>query len=209
MSGRKPKTTSLGCCAAARSSRSATLSRVSTIFPMLSSACTRQLAPASCKCGSNRAESTSSNQGRKTMVRQLTRLCVRYAERYIPDPYLYALILTFITVAAAWIWTPSGPLEIIDSWYNGLWDILAFALQMALILTTGVALAEAPLVKKGLQKLAEIPTHQAGAASTVFLAAAIGSWLNWGFGLVVGTLVGREIGKRLRDVDFGFLVAAA
>lgn len=143
------------------------------------------------------------------MMRQLTRLCVRYAERYIPDPYLYALILTFITVAAAWIWTSSGPVEIIDSWYNGLWDILAFALQMALILTTGVALAEAPLVKKGLQKLAAIPTHQAGAAITVFLAAAIGSWLNWGFGLVVGALVAREIGKRLRNVDFGFLVAAA
>ena len=38
------------------------------------------------------------------MLRQLTRLCVRYAERYIPNPYLYAVVLTFITVAAALIW---------------------------------------------------------------------------------------------------------
>lgn len=143
------------------------------------------------------------------MLRQLTRICVRYAERYIPDPYLYAVILTFITVVAAFIWTPSDPFKIIDAWYNGIWGILAFAMQMALILATGVTLADAPLIKNWLKKLAALPTHQTGAAITVFLAAAIGSWLNWGFGVVVGALVAREIGKRLRNVDFGFLVAAA
>jgi short-chain fatty acids transporter len=143
------------------------------------------------------------------MLRQLTRLCVRYAERYIPNPYLYAVILTFITVAAALIWTPSGVLKVVDSWYDGIWNILAFAMQMALILVTGVTLADAPLVRGLLRRLASLPSRQAGAAITVFLAAAVGSWLNWGFGLVVGALVAREIAKRLRDVDFGFLVAAA
>lgn len=143
------------------------------------------------------------------MLRRLTRIFVRYAERYVPNPYLYAVILTFITVVAASVWTPSDSGKIIDSWYGGIWNILAFALQMALVLTTGVTLADAPLVKRLLKKLAALPTDQGGAATTVFLAAAIGSWLNWGFGLVVGALVAREIAKRLRNVDFGFLVAAA
>ena len=143
------------------------------------------------------------------MLRQLTRWCVRYAERYIPNPYLYAVVLTFITVAAALIWTASGPGQVIDAWYKGIWDILAFALQMALVLVTGVTLAAAPLVKKLLRRLAAVPAGQTGAAITVFFAAALGSWLNWGFGLVVGALVAREIAKRLEDVDFSFLVAAA
>jgi short-chain fatty acids transporter len=143
------------------------------------------------------------------MLRQLTRVCVRYAERYIPNPYLYAVILTFITVVAALIWTPSDPGKVIESWYKGIWEILAFALQMALVLVTGVTLADAPFVRSLLRRLASLPSHQAGAAVTVFLAAAIGSWLNWGFGLVVGALVAREIAKRLREVDFSFLVAAA
>jgi short-chain fatty acids transporter len=143
------------------------------------------------------------------MLRQLTRVCVRYAERYIPDPYLYAVILTFIAVGSALIWTPSDPLKVIDAWYNGIWSILGFAMQMALILATGVTLADAPVVKNLLSRVAARPTTQTSAAITVFLAAAIGSWLNWGFGVVVGGLVAREIGKRLRDVDFGFLVAAA
>lgn len=143
------------------------------------------------------------------MLRQVTRLCVRYAERYIPNPYLYAVVLTFITVAAAFIWTDSPAGTVIDAWYKGIWEILAFALQMALVLVTGVTLADAPFVRRLLQRLAGVPQQQAGAAITVFLAAALGSWLNWGFGLVVGALVAREIAKRLREVDFSFLVAAA
>src|ERR1700693_1851500 len=130
------------------------------------------------------------------MLRALTRICVRYAERYIPDPYLYALILTFITAGAAFLWTPSDVEKIVTAWYDGVWAILAFAMQMALILSTGVALAEAPQVKRLLERLASIPTNQGGAAVTVFLTGAIGSWLNWGFGLVAGALIAREVAKR-------------
>ena len=143
------------------------------------------------------------------MLRRLTRIFVGYAERYIPDPYLYALILTFVTAAAALMWTSADANKIVASWYDGIWAILAFAMQMALILSTGVALAEAGPVKRGLQSLAAIPTQQSGAAVTMFLVSGVASWLNWGFGLVVGALLAREIAKRLRDVDFGFLVAIA
>jgi short-chain fatty acids transporter len=143
------------------------------------------------------------------MLREITRLCVRYAERYIPDPFLYAVVLTFVTVGAALFLTPTTPTKVIDAWYGGIWSILGFTAQMALVLATGITLAEAPIVKRLLMRLAAVPGSQTGAAITVFLAAAIGSWLNWGFGLVVGALVAREIGKRLRNVDFGFLVAAA
>ena len=142
-------------------------------------------------------------------MRHLTRLCVRYAERYVPNPFLYAVILTFITVAAALAWSASSAGQVIDAWYKGLWDILAFALQMALVLVTGVTLADAPVVRGLLRRLAAVPSNQTGAAVTVFLTAATASWLNWGFGLVVGALVAREIAKRIRDVDFSFLIAAA
>ena len=80
---------------------------------------------------------------------------------------------------------------------------------MALILCTGVTLAEAPQVKRVLERIASIPTHQGTAAVTVFLTGAIGSWLNWGFGLVAGALIAREVAKRVREADFGLLVASA
>jgi short-chain fatty acids transporter len=114
------------------------------------------------------------------MLRPLTRWCVRYAERYIPNPFLYAVILTFITVAAALLWTASNAGQVVDAWYKGIWEILAFALQMALVLVTGVTLADTPVVKNLLRKLAAVPAGQTGAAITVFFAGAIGSWLNCG-----------------------------
>ncbi|MSP95594.1 MAG: short-chain fatty acid transporter [Alphaproteobacteria bacterium] len=143
------------------------------------------------------------------MLRGLTRIFVRYAERYIPDPYLYALILTFITVGAALLFTPADPVRVVNAWYDGVFAILAFAMQMALILATGVALAEAAPVKRALQSLAAIPSTQSGAAVVLFLVAGGANFLNWGFGLVVGALVAREMARRLKDVDFAFLVAIA
>ena len=143
------------------------------------------------------------------MLRKLTRFFVRYAERYIPDPYLYALILTFVTAIAAFVWTPADANKIVASWYDGIWAILAFAMQMALILSTGVALADAAPVRRVLEGIARIPSNQAGAAVALFLAGAFANWLNWGFGLVVGALLAREMAKRIRDVDFGLLVATA
>ncbi|HEY5035645.1 MAG TPA: TIGR00366 family protein [Chthoniobacterales bacterium] len=143
------------------------------------------------------------------MLRAITRVCVRYAERYIPDPYLYALLLTFITAAGAWLFTPAAPARIVSTWYDGIWAILAFAMQMALILATGVALAEAPLVQRFLQRIASFPKRQASAAITVFLVAAFASWLNWGFGLVIGAILARAVARHVREADFGLLVAAA
>jgi len=143
------------------------------------------------------------------MLRRITRVFVKYAERYIPDPYLYALILTFITAGAAFIWTPADAAKIASAWYDGIWAILAFAMQMALILATGVTLAEAAPVRRLLQRIASIPSDQTRAAVVLFWAAALASWLNWGFGLVAGALLAREMGKRIRDADFGLLVAVA
>src|SRR5438270_11672021 len=143
------------------------------------------------------------------MLRRITRAFVRYAERYIPDPYLYALILTFLTAVAAYLLTPADPVKIASAWYDGIWAILAFAMQMALILSTGVALAEAGPVRRLFQRIAAIPSQQSGAAVVLFLDSAFASWLNWGFGLVAGALLAREMAKRIRDVDFGLLVAVA
>ncbi len=141
--------------------------------------------------------------------RTVARLCVQLSEMYVPDPFLLAIILTFVAAAIAVRFTDSGAAEVMDAWYQGLWDIMPFAMQMALILCTGVALARSPIIKRALCRLAAFPDGQTAAAIVVFLTAAICCWINWGFGLVVGALLSREIAKRLRNVDFSFLVAAA
>ncbi len=133
----------------------------------------------------------------------------RVFEYAVPDPYIYAIGLTLLTALLAFVFAPHhAPADVLGAWYKGIFDILAFALQMILILVTGYALAASAPVARALRWIAAWPQTPKGAVALTFVVSAIACWLNWGFGLVVAGLLSREIAKRMR-IDFGWLVAAA
>lgn len=129
------------------------------------------------------------------MIRAMGSAFDRLARKWMPDPMLFAILLTFITYIIGLVLTKSGPFEMIEHWYKGFWELLAFAMQMCLILVTGHALATSPVVRKGIERLAEIPKKQAGAVFLVGLIAAMTAWINWGLGIIVGALIAREVGR--------------
>lgn len=134
---------------------------------------------------------------------------VRLFEYAMPDPYVFAVILTLLTALLAALLAPQhAPNDILGAWYTGVFDIFQFALQMILILVTGYALAQSQPVRRALEWAASFATTPRRAVVLTFLISAAACWLNWGFGLVVSGLLARQIAKRLR-VDFGWLVAAA
>ncbi len=150
---------------------------------------------------------------RRGVMQHLTALCVRYVERFMPDPYLFAVILTVIVVALVALLvkgaTPSGMLK---AWYGGVWgsqNIFTFAFQMVLILVTGYTLAEAPILKRAIIHVASKPKNQVQGALLCFGVSAVLSLLNWGLGLVSGALVARQVAKRFTGAHFGYLIAAA
>jgi short-chain fatty acids transporter len=149
---------------------------------------------------------------RRTPMQRFTDLCVRYVERLMPDPYLFAIILTLLVVVLIFAFVPGATLGgVVDGWYTGVWgdsNIFAFAMEMVLILVSGYTLAETPPVKRGLTWLASKPKNQTQGALLCFVCAAVASLLNWGLGLVVGALMARQIAARLRGANFGFIVAA-
>ena len=151
-------------------------------------------------------------QARKTAMQRFTGLCVRYVERFMPDPYLFAIILTLLVVVLIFAFVPGATLGgVVDGWYSGVWgegNIFAFAMEMVLILVSGYTLAESPPVKRALTWLASKPRNQTQGALLCFVCAAVASLLNWGLGLVVGALLARQIAARLRGANFGFIVAA-
>ena len=101
------------------------------------------------------------------------------------------------------------PIEVVEHWGGGVWNLLAFAMQMALVLVCGSTLASAPIVKKGISALASIPKTPAAAIALVTAVAAIACWLNWGFGLIVGVIFAKEIARKLPNVDYRLLIASA
>ncbi|MET0475972.1 MAG: TIGR00366 family protein [Mycobacterium sp.] len=146
-------------------------------------------------------------------MQSVTALCVRYVERLMPDPYLFAIILTLIVVAlVAFLVDDATPSGILKAWYGGVWgpqNIFTFAFQMVLILVTGYTLAEAPVLKRAIVYIASKPNNQVQGALLCFGVSAALSLLNWGLGLVAGALVARQVAKRFTDAHFGYLIAAA
>src|SRR5689334_10591180 len=127
----------------------------------------------------------------------------------MPDPFLFAVLLTILTYALALVAGPKGPLALVGAWYGGIWKILEFAIQMTLVLVAGYTLAQAPLVRKGLAKIAGTARTPARAIAITVLVAMAAAFLNWGFGLVCAALLAREMARRVKGLDFGLVVAAA
>lgn len=105
--------------------------------------------------------------------------------------------------------TGSTPIEMVEYWGNGFWDLLAFAMQMSLIVVTGYVLANTPFVKKILVKISTFAKTPAQAIVLVTVVASLASLINYGFGLVVGALVSIQVVKRVPSVDYRLLVASA
>ena len=139
----------------------------------------------------------------------MIKFCVRLVQRWLPEPFIFAILLTFVAVAVAMPVCRQTPLEVIEHWGGGVWNLLAFAMQMALVLVCGSALAAAPTVKRGIAALARIPKSPAGAIALVTVVSALACWLNWGFGLIVGVVFAKEIARQMAGVDYRLLIASA
>jgi len=143
------------------------------------------------------------------MLNRAAGIFVRIMQKWMPDPFLFAVVLTFLAYGISLALTATGPVELLTHWYGGVFRLIKFAMQMILILVAGHALAGAPVVRRMIDRLASVPKTQSQAVTTVLLGAAAGSLLNWGFGLVVGAVLARRVASRLKTADFAFLVAAA
>jgi short-chain fatty acids transporter len=91
--------------------------------------------------------------------------------------------------------------------------LLAFALQMCLILVTGQALASSPPVQRIVRAVARWPKRTPAAAGLVAFIACVTGLIQWGLGAVVAAFVVREIARSAaeegRPMDIPVLGAAA
>ncbi|WP_209425629.1 short-chain fatty acid transporter [Pararhodobacter sp. SW119] len=142
------------------------------------------------------------------MLRALSRPAVVVMDRYLPDPFIFVLILTIVAAAAAMLFEGAGPVAVVQMWGDGFWGLLTFSMQMLLILVTGYILASSPPVKKFLAYLAGLASSPGAAIVMVTMVSLVASWVNWGFGLVVGALFAKELARVVR-VDYRLLIAAA
>ena len=145
------------------------------------------------------------------MFKKFTNGCVRVVNRWLPDPFLFAIILTIVVFIASMIGTQQSPIALVDSWGNssGFWGLLSFSMQMALVLVLGSAMASAKVCKRILGAIASIAKDKKSAILITTFVSTICCWLNWGFGLIAGALLAKEVARRVKDVDYPLLIASA
>ncbi len=145
------------------------------------------------------------------MFKKFTNGCVRVVNRWLPDPFLFAIILTIVVFIASMLGTQQGPMQLVQAWGqdSGFWGLLAFSMQMALVLVLGSAMASATVCKKALGAIAATAHDKKSAIIIVTFVSTICCWLNWGFGLIAGALLAKEVARRVKDVDYPLLIAAA
>lgn len=128
--------------------------------------------------------------------------------RWLPDPLVIAIILTVLTMLMAMTWGGSTPLAVVGFWGDGFWNLLAFTMQMAVVLLTGYMLAKTPAVDRLLDRIAGLVKSPSAAIILITLVGGIGSWLNWGFGLVAGGIIAKKVAMNVKGLHYPLAIAA-
>ena len=123
---------------------------------------------------------TPSVGGRKrSILGRIAELFVHLFERVMPDPFVFAVILTIVSAILARALVGSTSWDAIAAaWYGGVFNILTFGFQMVLIVVTGYALASSSAVHSQLEKAAALPRSPRSAISLMIVVGMIASWLN-------------------------------
>ncbi len=158
------------------------------------------------------SQSKKTNSNNKGSV--LTRIGVHFtgfSQKYMPEPIVFAVTLTFVAFILAMLITRLTPFQVLDKWYQGLWELLTFGMQMAVGIIAGTVLADSYFLKKGITALAEKPKNGPQAAFCVALFTVLLSFVHFGLSLVGGALLAKSIAKNLRKkgvpFEYGLLAA--
>jgi len=142
------------------------------------------------------------------MLARIGGWCAEEFKRWLPDPFVFAVLLTIVTALTAMIWVGASPVEVISGWYDGLWMLLAFGMQMVLILVTGYAIALSAPVAHLIDRLAARISRPGTVYLAVLVAGGLLVLISWGW-VVLTAVLGRELARRVRGVHYPFLVACA
>jgi short-chain fatty acids transporter len=129
-------------------------------------------------------------------------------EKWFPGAFALALAAVAIVFLAN-IAAGQSVLDTAERFGTGFWDLVAFTMQMSLIIVTGYAVATAPLVHRGIRRLAAVPTTGPGAAAFVGLFSMLTSLVSWSFSLIFSALLAREVARRVEGADYRAIGAAA
>lgn len=140
------------------------------------------------------------------MIDRLGNLFSNIYLKYMPNAFVFAMLLTLVTGISSYFWLDASIFLIIKSWYKGFFDLIGFAMQIVLVIITGFSIALSPMINKGIDSFAK---HIKTPAQVYFLVVFIGmilSLISFGW-LVITCVLARELAMRVKGVNYPFLIA--
>lgn len=134
-------------------------------------------------------------EARLTPVQAFGEIMADKVERWMPNPFVFAIVLTYVAGLAAFLFEGAGPIEVANAWYGHFWDLLTFAMQMVIILATANVVAHHHKVRGVILGLVRLPKNGRQAVILVTLGAMVTSWVSWGLGLIFGAILAHEMGR--------------
>jgi short-chain fatty acids transporter len=146
------------------------------------------------------------------VLSKATAFFVNIFERWMPDSFVVAVVLTLLTFLLSVTAAGFGPGETLVAWGNGFWGLLAFANQIVLTLIFGYAVALTPPVNRLLKWIAAKPKTPTGVDLLVGFIGGVTALLSWGLSLVAGAIMacftGAECLRRGVRAHYPLLVAS-
>ena len=140
---------------------------------------------------------------------RLTRFSLA-AGAQVPDATAMAVILLLVLIAAA-LGLGNSFTATSDAFYRGLWMLLAFSMQITLLLLLSSVLSAMPFFRTAIVRLATLPASTTQVFLLSVLVTSSLSYVYWGLGLALGPLIGvhfaRAAEARGIRVDFPCLLA--
>ena len=135
----------------------------------------------------------------------------RWTERWIPDSWVIAVMLTLVVALLALTVGGASPATVLTAWGDGLWALLSLTMQFTVMMVVAYACAVSPPLKRMFVWLASRPDPDKPRQAIILMAAfsTLAAWLNWALCLVISAAFLPFIVRSNPRVDFRLLVTCA
>jgi short-chain fatty acids transporter len=125
----------------------------------------------------------------------------RWSERWFPDPLVFAM-LGIVVVFLFGLCLRESPAKLAVQGGKSFWSLVPFTMQMVMIIVGGYVVASAPIVYRGIRTLAGWPKTPRAAIALVAFLSMLTSLISWGLSLIFSGMLVREMGHRVKGMDY-------
>jgi short-chain fatty acids transporter len=134
-----------------------------------------------------------------------------WSERWIPDAWVVALIMTIPVFVMALIWGDVDASGAFVAWGDGIWTLLTLMAEFSFAIVIAYAVAVARPVARLLNWIASRPDPAKPAQAVLVMAAFsyVTAWLNWAVAIVMSAVLVLFMAKNNPRADYRLLACAA